>query len=89
MDLGQVFAAALGLGSVMGWVVGWIQGSALPKAKVKVLQSRLQSLEQDLKWAKATESAAKLDLERAREKLSDLSMALDSARSKQMGQDHK
>lgn len=77
-----VVALALAGGFLAGWVVAWIQASEPLKAKVKVLQKELH-------WAKASESAAKLDLQRAREKQSELSMALDLARSKAMGQDHK
>lgn len=69
MDLGQVLALGMALGFVLGWVTGWIQGSEPLKVKVKVLQSRLQSLETEMKWEKAKLSASQMDLERAREKL--------------------
>ena len=68
MEMGQVVALALGFGFVMGWVVGWVQGTEPLKMKVKVLQSQLRSLEQDLKWEKAKTKASQLDLERVREK---------------------
>lgn len=85
----ELVAVALAAGFAAGWVVGWIQASEPLKAKVTVLQVRVRELEKDLKWSRVSESAAKLDLERAREKQSELSMALDLARSKAMGQDHK
>ena len=67
------------LGFLMGWVVGLIQGSANLKARVAMaiemesarVMDRLNLLESELRWAKATVQAKDLDLARWSEKNSE------------------
>ena len=67
------------LGFLMGWVVGLIQGSANLKARVAMaiemesarVMERMNLLESELRWAKATVQAKDLDLARWSEKNSE------------------
>ena len=67
------------LGFLMGWAVGLIQGSANLKARVQLaiemesarVMERMNLLESELRWAKATVKARDLDLERVQEKQSE------------------
>ena len=64
---------------LMGWAVGLIQGSANLKARVQLaiemesarVMERMNLLESELRWAKATVKARDLDLERVQEKQSE------------------
>ena len=70
------------LGFLMGWVVGLIQGSANLKARVAMaiemesarVMERMNLLESELRWAKATVQAKDLDLARWSEKNSEWAM---------------
>ena len=67
------------LGFLMGWAVGLIQGSANLKARVAMaiemesarVMERMNLLESELRWAKATVEAKDLDLARWSEKNSE------------------
>ena len=67
------------LGFLMGWAVGLIQGSANLKARVAMaiemesarVMERMNLLESELRWAKATVQAKDLDLARWSEKNSE------------------
>ena len=67
------------LGFLMGWAVGLIQGSANLKARVRLaielesarVMERMNLLESELRWAKATVQAKDLDLARWSEKNSE------------------
>lgn len=67
------------LGFLMGWAVGLIQGSANLKARVAMaiemesarVMERMNLLESELRWAKATVTARDLDLARIQEKQSE------------------
>jgi hypothetical protein len=71
------------LGFLMGWAVGLIQGSANLKARVQLaiemesarMMERMNLLESELRWAKATVKARDLDLERVQEKQSEWAKA--------------